>query len=44
VIDRREGMTNRKEEESKERCVIPSTNAIVNPRTMMIAAFDAVIT
>jgi hypothetical protein len=38
------GITHSKEEECKERGIISATNAVVDPRTMMITSFDAVIT
>jgi hypothetical protein len=36
--------THGKEEECKERGIVSATNAVVDPRTMMITSFDAVIT
>lgn len=37
-------MTDSKEEHSKERCVISATDAVINPRAMMVASLDAIVT
>jgi len=36
--------TNREEEKSEERCIVPPTNAVVDPGTMVVTTLDTVVT
>lgn len=44
IAMQRKSWTDREEEKCKKGGIIATTNAIINPRAMVVATFDAIIT